>query len=243
MSKTTHAIKYREDLSQFIIHLTRDTGNKSARENLISILGTKTILACNPHSMFSPLIDRLNYTEKQQLNVACFTEIPLHQLHLLVREIQGRQIKLKPYGLVFKKEFILQKGGHPVLYINSYFGNLTVNEAMKRLFLPFFREKSYRFTEEVRAIMPFLSIMNEQYDFSWEREWRVLGNFEFEHKDIAALVLPSTGEEHIKQAASEAGVAVISPGLTYEEIVYQLILQQRETRFLTEKNLKQFAEP
>lgn len=39
----------------------------------------------------------------------CFSEVPLHQLKRLAD-------KRGPYGIVFRKEFIVERGGGPILY-------------------------------------------------------------------------------------------------------------------------------
>ncbi|MFX7874564.1 hypothetical protein ABTK18_19225, partial [Acinetobacter baumannii] len=71
------------------------------------------------------------------------------------------------------------------------------------------------------------------YDFSWEREWRVRGDLTFATKDIVCLILPDTGEDKLKERMAKNGIAVISPGWTYEQIVAELANQQRTTRSLS----------
>jgi hypothetical protein len=81
-------------------------------------------------------------------------------------------------------------------------------------------------------ILPFVNSMHKGYDFSWEREWRIRGDLKFSSRDIVCLVLPADREELLKERMAENGIAVISPGWTYEQIVAELANQQRTTRSL-----------
>lgn len=138
------AVKGREDISQFIVHLTRDdsktfsSGGATAKENFARIIKNRIIGAYRPHCLYNKKLETLDKTVAKTiwkaLKVACFTEVPLNQLHRLVGEIPGRTIKLEPYGIVFKKEFIIEKGGQPAIYVNSYGGNNWLHEAVDKLF-------------------------------------------------------------------------------------------------------------
>lgn len=53
----------REDLSRFLVHLTRDHGEEDkAAANLISILKEKTIFAMNAHCLFMHKIKELAFS-------------------------------------------------------------------------------------------------------------------------------------------------------------------------------------
>ena len=232
----TNAVAGREDISQFIIHLTRDdrdtfgdTGSP-ARENFLSILKSRKIRAIQPHCLFNERLKKLSAVQRDKLKVACFTEVPLNQLHLLVSKIPGRRIKLESYGFVFTKEFITESVGQPAIYVNSYNGNLWLREAVDELF-----EVSYennKFVGKTWRLLPFINAMHEKYDFSWEREWRVVGDLKFRLNDLVCVVLPNEDDEDLKEKLARSGIAVISPGWTYEQIVTQLARQQRSTKQL-----------
>lgn len=165
---------------------------------------------------------------REKFQVACFTEVPLDQIHLLVGEIPGRQIKLEPYGIVFRKEFIVAKGGQPAIYVNSYNGNNWLRESADALY-----DASYvnrQLVEKLWRLLPFINAMHEGCDFSWEREWRVRNGLKFSVRDVVCVILPANGEDDLKTRCAEHGIAVISPGWTYEQIVSELARQQRTTR-------------
>ena len=103
--------RVRDDLSRFLVHLTRNYGDSTAKDNLISILRQKRIEARNAHCLFGPKISKIGFSRvlKKQFNTVCFTETPLNQLRHLTQEIPGRKIELCPYGLVFWKEHMLEE--------------------------------------------------------------------------------------------------------------------------------------
>ena len=232
----------REDISRFITHLTRDDRNtfnngNSARTNFIKILKSRKIAAFRPHCIYNNRIKEIAKSQRSRLNVACFTEVPLNQLHLLTRSIEGRAIQLEPYGFVFTKEFIAAEGGQPAIYINSYEDNPWLREAIDELFEEALEDGT--FTGKLWRILPFVNAMHEKYDFSWEREWRVRRRLKFKLRDLVCLILPNDSEESLRERCAKAGVAVISPGWTYEQIVAGLANQQRETKRLAlDANIK-----
>jgi len=232
----------REDISQFIVHLTRDDretfeeGGSTARKNFLAIMKSRKILAVRPHCLFNKRLKELSDRSQSWLNVACFTEVPLNQIHLLVGEIPGRQIALESYGFVFTKDFIAESGGQPAIYINSYNENSWLREAVDELFK--ITQKNGSFVGKMWRLLPFLNAMHEKYDFSWEREWRVVKHFKFKLRDLVCVILPHEEEDNLKEKFAKAGIAVISPGWTYEQIVTELARQQRTTRqFFIEKDI------
>jgi hypothetical protein len=234
------ALVGREDVSRFVVHLTRDdrgerSDGASARGNLRNIVKVRTISALEPHCFFNRQIGQLprpfRAKVRSKLSCVCLTEVPLNQLHLLTRPIPNRKIEFEPYGLVFTKEFIIAAGGQPAIYINGYNNNRWLHECVTALWERGINNNTLH--EPHWRILPFINAMHERYDFTWEREWRVLGDLEFRSRDIVALILPSSGEERWKERLAERGIAAISPEWTYEQIVAELARQQRKTRSLT----------
>lgn len=224
----------REDLSKFVIHLTRDDTNDfsngdSAFKNLISILKSKSIYAIRPHCIFNKEINDLDKEQIKKFKVACFTETPLTQIHLLARKIEGRQIELEPYGIIFKKETLIKNGAQQAIYINSYNGNNYLRECTRALFNEY---KSDNETQ-LQRIIPYLNAMHERYDFTWEREWRLNEDFCFEISDIVAIILPETGHDKLRNSLAKSGIPIISPGWPYEQIVIELADQQKKTKKIT----------
>lgn len=225
-----NAIKGREDISRFVVHLTRDDSQDfsdggTAEENFRAIIEDRRIGAYQPHCIHSKEIPK---KLRPRYSVACFTEVPLTQLHLLTKRIPGRKICLKPYGFVFSREFIISKGAQPAIYINSYNNNSWLRDAADVL-CGIARSKEFA-KGKVWRFLPFLNAMHERYDFTWEREWRVRGDVQFTPSDVVAAILPKTNCEEWRDKFASRGIPVLSPGLSYEEIIGELSQQQRKTR-------------
>ena len=123
-----------------MVHLTRDDrdtfteGGKPARSNFLSIITKSTIHPYQPHCLFNKKLSALPTSIRRGFKVSCFTEIPLDQIHLVTGLIKDRQVKLEPYGFVFRREFIIRNGGQPAIYVNSYDRNMWLRESMDDMF-------------------------------------------------------------------------------------------------------------
>jgi hypothetical protein len=233
--KAQNAACSRGDLSRFVIHLTRDDRDTfdegaKARSNFLSILTGKVIHPYQPHCLFNKKLSALPANIVKSFRVSCFTEIPLDQIHLVTGLIEDRQVKLEPYGFVFRREFIIRNGGQPAIYINSYDGNMWLRESMDNMFDTAVERADP--SDPQWRLFPYANAMHERCDFSWEREWRCRRALKFKLSDIVCLILPEEGEEEIKNESSRAGIAVVSPGWTYEQIILELSRQQRAMRKL-----------
>ena len=106
------ATQGREDISRFVVHLTRDdtetfgNGGATARENFESIIRHGCILAYRAHCLFNPKLSELPEQTQHKFKVACFTEVPLNQIHLLVRDIPGRQCNLNHTASCSRKSLL-----------------------------------------------------------------------------------------------------------------------------------------
>ncbi|WP_211475081.1 hypothetical protein [Collimonas humicola] len=226
-----NAIYGRDDLSPFVVHLTRDdsgdfTNGNAARENLHQMLIDRRILAVRPHCIYNKEIEALDEEASLKCSVACFTEVPLSQIHRLTGVIPGRATKLEPYGIVFRKDRLINAGAQPAIYVNSYGKHNHLREAYRDMF----NIAKIDLKSKFWRIVPLLNTMNEQHDFSWEREWRMCETFNFTLADVVCVILPEDSKDKLKSLAAKAGVAVISPGLNYEQIILELSSQQRTTK-------------
>jgi hypothetical protein len=234
--------KDRDDISNFVVHLTRRYGNDSARHNLVSILNDRTIEARHPHCLFSPLFSQLRFTDllKSKFKTVCFTETPVNQITPLCRKIPGRQIELEPYGLVFYRDYLLERGGSPAFYINSDGTEIRdyLIEQFREHFngirsLRNFKRRQRRRHEQIIQYYSFINKMGQRYDFSWEREWRFAGDLSFKYEDVVAVIakLPLRLKTEIKKqirgprARSVRKLPIISPDWGYERIVDELSRQ------------------
>lgn len=226
----------REDLSRFLIHLTRDSDEAKARDNLVSILRDKKIKARNAHCLFHHEFARLSFTPvlTQRFFTVCFTETPLMHIHRLTGEIPRRKVKLKGYGLVFAKDALIQRGACPAIYLNAK-GTELKNYLLSRFRADFKSVNSLKKLKQAQArhyksIIGYYSLINiiaSNYDFTWEREWRHSGSFKFDYDDVVAIVAPhpESFESYCKRKLPVTfrkyigRIPIISPAYSYEEVV------------------------
>ena len=229
----------REDISRFLVHLTRDYDSSTARDNLINILKTKTIYARNAHCLFTHNIKNMGFSValKKKFKTVCFTETPLTQINILASEIEGRKIQLKPFGLIFRKDDLFSRGSSPAVYINAkgtsidkflmdefnnIFKKVTTLEKLKKL-----EVKHY---ETIVHYYSLINVVKDKHDFMWEREWRHHGDFKFLYSDIVAIISdnPERFEKECKKTLSIRSyryirrLPIISTNWTYEELIEEL---------------------
>ena len=225
----------RDDYSRFLVHLTRDYDGSTACANLISILNDKAIHARNPHCLFQGKMKQYDFSDglKRRFYSVCFSEVPLHQIRYISGNIAGRRIKLRPYGLVFWKDELLDKGANPAVYINAKGTDL------KRYLLRRFDDdfsniktvgslkKDTDYYAEIIQYYCLINIISERHDFAWEREWRYQGDFEFSFTDIAAVVAQNP-KDFLKVAKKTLShddmeklrrTAIIDPRWSYEQVI------------------------
>lgn len=185
-------LQLRDDLSPFLVHLTRgrfeifdgSPKNIHPAKVLHEIITSQTLICSNNAiGVAQYCIDyndtRLNrYIQDHFLSAISFTETPLNEIHCML-EIKGRECNFEPYGLVFKKEALVKKGVTPVLYFSNY------NHEAENILYPFV-DALMENEDIAKRILPLLDVIGrkvwprgarpptfEDYDFSWEREWRL----------------------------------------------------------------------
>jgi len=228
--------KDREDFSRFVVHLTRDFDGADPLENLVAILRFRRIEARSAHCLFSYKIAGIGFSSvlKKKFNTVCLTEVPLNQLRYIVGAYPGRRIELAPYGLVFLKSNLLEKGANPVIYVNSQETGLR-NFLLNQFKDHFGSRKTYRslrksYGDHADAIIRYYSLVNllsPRVDFSWEREWRHQGHLKFEYREIVAIVVPDPERFSAnlrryfgRALAKEIDmIAVVSPHWSYEQLL------------------------
>jgi hypothetical protein len=189
-------------MSNYVVHFTKPSGNRTDYDNMMSILYKSTIFALNPFG-----ICRQDAPEIETQKTVCFSEIPLHLLQRL-SERRGR------YGIGFSKQFILAKGGGPIWYVEH---NSQREIALKEL-INLALETSNPQEHLIWSLTPFIDSTGDYprstYRFEWEREWRIAGNLKFQENDVAFLILPE--QDHGRARGFFYRFAEENPGPSYQ---------------------------
>lgn len=150
------------------------------------------------------------YQPAYQPLVVCFCDIPLEDLGIHMR-------KYSRFGLSFRKSFLVSKGANPVFYVSrnsKVFGNRN-RETSFREGLTLYRRlfaslgepdlKDTVLADKVQLnsflglfVFGFIKFFDEALpkshsdNFYMEREWRVVGNVNFELQNVHRIILPKS---------------------------------------------------
>ncbi|MGF1758761.1 abortive infection system antitoxin AbiGi family protein [Photobacterium sagamiensis] len=157
------------DISEYLIHLV---GKDDSYNQIMSILSAGVIKAKKSFGFKSFL------HKKKSI---CFSEIPPKYLAKLVKRRSN-------FGIAFKKQKLLGSGAQRVWYVDK--GSVQHN-ALNQLY----NLSTEDIEHQLEVIFPFIDIAgeyeNSSYQFQWEREWRLLGDFCFKPDDVAFLIIPA----------------------------------------------------
>lgn len=229
--------RVRDDISRFLVHLTRNYEGHSAVENLLRILTQRRIEARNAHCLFHRKFSQFEFSKilEKKFHTVCFTEAPFPQIRFLASQIPGRNIRMRGFGLVFKKNTLLKRGASPAIYLNAK--GTRLREYLLGQFAAHFKGRNqykrlaHDFGElEADSIINYYSLINiisENYDFSWEREWRFPGSLSFDYDELYAIIAeqPRDFERRCQEirptriAQELSCIPVISPQWNYERVI------------------------
>ncbi|MFW6149871.1 MAG: hypothetical protein ACOC6D_08435 [Atribacterota bacterium] len=182
----------RKDLSDYLIHFTKDENYELAFKRLKNIIKEKTILGTSNKI-------------KGGYNCVCFSEAPITVLKngLVNPEYYSNY---SPFGIMIKKEYIFAKAGRPVIYqTDNEFNQLPDNirwrhvryEPLNDLPIDFTWEREWRikcsklrFDEKTASII----VLNESWanrlinDHEEEQDYKILEySLLFNDKNLAHL--------------------------------------------------------
>ena len=200
----------KRDFSPLLVHLTRDDDIFAAKDVLAQILDQKILRAYNHFCLFSPSLKNSNDASlENKFKVVCFTETPIDQIEILLSRVKGRNIKLDPYGLVFKKGYIKESGGNPVFYVTK--------EIASPLWTLYWNQPS----DEACKLLALVNLYDEKVDFHWEREWRIVGDFVFSLNNIYCGLCPQDDIDEFE--SSYKPLKFISPHWGINKILDKLV--------------------
>lgn len=213
-------LNMKRDYSPFLVHLTKEgldvCGNEtvSAGEILGELILHETNLKAYSYlCLFNEDIESLDDTNKDKFKVVCFTETPIDQIDVMLERVQGRNTILRPYGLVFTKDYIRTKGGNPVFYVDQIM--------FDSLWQLYYDARARNFSLKDNKFLALVNKCDEYIDFHWEREWRVVGDLKFELTDVFCGLCP---EDEIELFENKyPSVKFICPHWGINKILYKLV--------------------
>lgn len=202
MPKIEELLSRRTDLSTFLVHLSRDTSDgMSAREHLICILTEWTLRRGDPLGVAAALAKRHKRDHPELLEsqrVICFTETPLEHAWMMCEDIDNRQKRFKPYGLVFTKTWARLSGVNPVWYVditpNGHDWLINAVDVVRDAAV-----SACEFDHDIFRLTPYIETMGRMSEsagrrpkeFWWEREWRYAGgDLTFVADEVVAVLVP-----------------------------------------------------
>lgn len=220
-----HLLNRRSDLSTFLVHLTKDSPGKSAKDNLVSILESGKIEARSSKGWGSTGRAKLPQPCLDLMKVVCFSETPLEHIYSLYQPIRGRDVNLASYGLAFARETARDKGANPVWYVDMTPGrDWVIARALDALRAEAAAAPDFG-VHPASRILPFVEGMGDwgpgsRKEFSWEREWRHLGHFMFSDFDIALVLCP---EEDIDEFERTGFITAVDPSWSLERMIASIV--------------------
>ncbi len=108
----------------------------------------------------------------------------------------------------------------PLRYIHT---NGDYNKPLEKYLWSLYRASEENgFEDAFYRIGALINTFKKRHNFSWEREWRIIGELEVEPANIFAII---SENPEIELPDEYQGIPIINPLWSYEEIVYQLSLQ------------------
>jgi len=188
----------RSDISTYITHLTKESGNLDGFQVLRKILTEKKIIGSNQNGFIIG-----------ESRAVCFQDIPLYGVcqntfHEQVNRAElGGTLRYRPLGITFPKEYLFNKGARPVIYEQK-------NKAKE--ILP---------AEEWWRIVNYdLSDQNSIIDWTHEREWRIKDDFDFDLNQAIIIMPHGINYSELKEKFGNEildnikGISILDPILT-----------------------------
>ncbi|MEL7738169.1 abortive infection system antitoxin AbiGi family protein [Citromicrobium bathyomarinum] len=182
-----------KDMSKYVVRFAKEAPPKTAYDNAISILFEQRIIAANAFGAGRHLAPARKSV--------CFSEVPLHHLQRLA-DVRGQ------HGIGFRKEYLVQRGGGPILYAYKDTKQALAINAMAHA-------AENNADSPVWDLAAFVDLPGtygkSKYLFEWEREWRHVGDLHFSETDPAFLIIPEKLHEAAEGFFHSAKVDNLGP--------------------------------
>jgi hypothetical protein len=176
-------------MSAHVVHLVRGASSQDAYWSIIGILSSGRLVAQNSFG-----IAKSSAPVAASQRAVCFSEAPVEMLDRIAR----RRVPEGPrgwHGIGFTKEFMVERGGGPILYAYDGSPQSDAIRSMMRMALASPQPDKH----PIWQLTPFIDSPGPYgggaYFFEWEREWRHQGDLVFSPEDVAFLIMPEDYHE------------------------------------------------
>lgn len=216
----------RGDLSTWLVHLTKDnffpmdngkTPYWTAKQCLESILDTNCLNAVKPVGQFN-YASWYTHVQPDDLKAVSLTETPISEIFLFIG-IKYKALKFSSYGLVFNREELALPPIHaaPVLYFSQPNGSnhfLRVFNRLEQNHYADFKDVLYLFDKFGKTYA------GKDYNFMWEREWRVKGDLQDVRRHVKFALCPETEIAYFER--KYPGIPFVDPFFNARQIEKRL---------------------
>lgn len=190
----------RPDLTPFIVHLTKKSGESTGFDNLVNILKSGIIRGSGhkPGNVAGPH------------TASCFMDVPLSSLKYVLHKRNSR--RYGPYGVLISKIFAYKHECRPVLYMTKK------------------ERKTLLKKEEWWRAVALEGVTGKKTNWLHEREWRAKGDFSLPSPTLRAVFVKTTREaEELQNMIAEnpkefsvkpraiLPLSIVCQGLPYSE--------------------------
>jgi hypothetical protein len=217
----------RGDLSTWLVHLTKgnffpmQNGGRprwfSPKDCLINILKTNRLVAVGAIGQFN-YKNWYSSVQPADLKAISFTETPISEVFLFVA-IKNKPLKFSSYGLVFNRDEMALPPifAAPVMYFSQPNGN--------NHFLRTFSKLEQKHYSEYKDILYLFDKFGKtysggDYNFMWEREWRIKGDLADVKKHVKFCLCPESEIDFFEKTF--AGITFVDPFFNPRQIEKRL---------------------
>lgn len=216
----------RGDLSTWLVHLTKGnifpTGQGGQRyftpkECLESILDQNCLNGVGSAGQFNYKAWYKN-VQPADLRAVSLTETPIKEIFLFIG-IKYKALKFSSYGLVFNREELSLSPvlAAPVLYFSQPNGNshfLRIFSKLEQNHYNDFKDVLYLFDKFGKTYV------GKDYNFMWEREWRVKGDLNNVRNHVKFALCPESDINYFEQ--KYPGIPFVDPFFNHRQIEHKL---------------------
>lgn len=180
------------DMSNYLVHFAKGKDSPAAQkaskgakkrseddpgyETMMSVLSSGQL---KPGAAFG--IGRKLAPQPETQQAVCLSEVPPGDWRRLSERRQSA------YGIGFSRKFISVRGGGPIWYARN---GGTANKALKKLMRMGADDPAHPVWQITAMIDAPGVYWRASYEYEWEREWRHIGELNFEPEDVAFLFIP-----------------------------------------------------